>query len=265
MPESKNNTGASGFIVPRNIAELCCKPLVTARPNLFGLRTLIDRLYLENLGTIGHYSPVIWTAPLAALVLGYLFGSIPFGLLLTRFSGAGDLRAIGSGNIGATNVLRTGRKGLAALTLLLDAAKGAAAVLVARWIGADYALLGGLAAFLGHCYPIWLRFHGGKGVATFLGIALALSWPIGLIYAVIWLVVLGLFRYSSVGGMAAAVSAPVAAALWGEFEMAILFLALALLVLWKHRANIERLLSGDEPRVGQGKGESMGESAGQNG
>jgi glycerol-3-phosphate acyltransferase PlsY len=202
---------------------------------------------------------------LAALVLGYLLGSIPFGLLLTRIGGAGDLRAIGSGNIGATNVLRTGRKGLAAATLLLDVAKGAAAVLLARWINPDYALLGGLAAFLGHCYPIWLRFRGGKGVATFLGIALALSWPVGLVYAGVWLAVLALFRYSSVGGMAAAVSAPVAAALWSEFEMAILFLGLSLIVLWKHRANIERLLSGEEPRVGQKTPDSDGESVGQNG
>jgi glycerol-3-phosphate acyltransferase PlsY len=208
---------------------------------------------------------VIWTAPLAALVLGYLLGSIPFGLLLTRIGGAGDLRAIGSGNIGATNVLRTGRKGLAAATLLLDVAKGAAAVWLAGRINPDYALLGGLAAFLGHCYPVWLRFRGGKGVATFLGIALALSWPVGLVYALVWLAVLALFRYSSVGGMAAAVSAPLAAALWSEFEMAILFLAFALIVLWKHRANIERLLSGDEPRVGQSGNRSGGESVGQNG
>jgi glycerol-3-phosphate acyltransferase PlsY len=182
---------------------------------------------------------VIWTAPLAALVLGYLLGSIPFGLLLTRFGGAGDLRSIGSGNIGATNVLRTGRKGLAALTLILDVAKGAFAVVVARRIGPDF--------------------------ATLLGIALALSWPVGVVYAVVWLAVLGLFRYSSIGGMAAAVSAPVAAALWGEFEMAIQFLALGLIVLWKHRANIERLLSGDEPRVGQRPNSDQGESVGQNG
>ncbi len=193
-------------------------------------------------------------------MLGYLLGAIPFGLLLTRFAGAGDLRAIGSGNIGATNVLRTGRKGLAAATLILDVAKGAAAVLLARWINPEYALLGGLAAFLGHCYPAWLRFHGGKGVATFLGIALALSWPVGLVYAAVWLTVLAVFRYSSVGGMAAAVSAPLAAALWSEFEMAILFLALCLIVLWKHRSNIERLLGGDEPRVGQAAAVSGGES-----
>jgi glycerol-3-phosphate acyltransferase PlsY len=203
---------------------------------------------------------MLWTAPLAALALGYLLGSIPFGLLLTRIGGAGDLRAIGSGNIGATNVLRTGRKGLAALTLLLDVAKGALAVVIARWIGPDFALLGGMAAFIGHCYPVWLRFHGGKGVATLLGIALALSWPVGLVYAGVWLSALALFRYSSVGGMAAAISAPVAASLWGKFEMAVLFLGVGLIVLWKHRANIERLLSGDEPQVGRSAGQSASAS-----
>jgi acyl phosphate:glycerol-3-phosphate acyltransferase len=193
---------------------------------------------------------VLWTAPLAALVLGYLLGAIPFGLVLTRLGGAGDLRTIGSGNIGATNVLRTGRKGLAALTLILDAAKGAAAVLIAQAIRADLGLIGGLAAFLGHCYPFWLHFRGGKGVATFLGIALALAWPVGLVFAAVWLGALALLRYSSVGGMAAAVAAPVAAAAGGEFQLAVLFIAMALIVLWKHRANIERLLAGEEPRVG---------------
>lgn len=193
---------------------------------------------------------MLWTQPLAALVLGYLLGSIPFGLVLTRMAGAGDLRAIGSGNIGATNVLRTGRKGLAALTLILDAAKGAAAVLIAEAIRADLGLIAGLATFLGHCYPVWLRFKGGKGVATYLGIALALAWPVGLVFAVVWLGALALLRYSSVGGMAAAVAAPVAAAMWGEFQLAVLLIAMTLIVLWKHRANMERLLAGEEPRVG---------------
>lgn len=188
--------------------------------------------------------------PLAALVLGYVLGSIPFGLVLTRMAGAGDLRTIGSGNIGATNVLRTGRKGLAALTLLLDAAKGAAAVLIAQSIRADLGLIAGLAAFLGHCYPVWLRFRGGKGVATYLGIVLALASPVGLVFAAVWLGALALLRYSSVGGMAAAVAAPVAAAAWGEFQLAVLLIAMTLIVLWKHRANIERLLAGEEPRVG---------------
>jgi acyl phosphate:glycerol-3-phosphate acyltransferase len=194
---------------------------------------------------------VLWMAPLSAMLIGYLLGSIPFGLLLTRLAGAGDLRAIGSGNIGATNVLRTGRKGLAALTLILDAAKGAAAVLIAQRIGGELGLIGGLAAFFGHCYPVWLGFRGGKGVATFLGIALALAWPVGLIYAAVWIGVLAVFRYSSVGGMAAAIAAPVAAIVSGQFEMAVLFLALALIVLWKHRDNMTRLLRGEEPKVGR--------------
>ncbi len=194
---------------------------------------------------------MLWIAPAAALALGYLLGSIPFGLILTRAAGGGDLRAVGSGNIGATNVLRTGRKGLAALTLILDAAKGAFAVFLASRISPEFAALGGLAAFFGHCYPVWLKFRGGKGVATLLGITLALSWPIGVIFAATWLLTVALFRFSSLGGMAAALSAPVAAAAFGENGLAVLFLALALIVLWKHRANIERLLSGDEPKVGR--------------
>jgi acyl phosphate:glycerol-3-phosphate acyltransferase len=188
--------------------------------------------------------------PGAALLIGYLLGSIPFGLLLTRLAGGGDLRAIGSGNIGATNVLRTGRKGLAALTLVLDAAKGALAVLLAQWLNPDWGLLGGLAAFLGHCYPIWLRFRGGKGVATYLGIVLALAWPVGLAFAIVWLASLALLRYSSVGGMAAAIAAPVTAAWLGDFRLVVLLIAMTLIVLWKHRANLERLLAGEEPRVG---------------
>ena len=152
---------------------------------------------------------MLWIGPSAALLIGYLLGSIPFGLLLTRMAGAGDLRAIGSGNIGATNVLRTGRRGLAALTLILDAAKGAAAVLVAQAIRADLGAMAGLAAFFGHCFPIWLGFRGGKGVAIYLGIALALAWPIGLVFAAVWLIALALLRYSSVSGMAAAIGTPV--------------------------------------------------------
>ncbi len=194
---------------------------------------------------------VLWFAPLSALIIGYLLGSIPFGLILTRFGGAGDLRAIGSGNIGATNVLRTGRKGLAAATLLLDGAKGAAAVLIAEAIQPGLGPMAGLLAFFGHCYPVWLKFKGGKGVATMLGIALALSWPVGLIYAGVWLVALALFRYSSLGGMAAAASAPIAALGFGQLQFAVLFIALALMVLWKHRANIGRLQRGEEPKVGK--------------
>jgi glycerol-3-phosphate acyltransferase PlsY len=194
---------------------------------------------------------ILWVAPAAALLLGYVLGSIPFGLLLTRLAGAGDLRSIGSGNIGATNVLRTGRKGLAALTLLLDAVKGAVAVLAGEAIVPGGGLLGAAGAFFGHLYPVWLRFAGGKGVATLLGIALALHWPSGLIFAGVWLLMLAGLRYSSVAGMSAAIALPVSAAVMGEFSMVLLFIAFALLVLWKHRANIERLLAGTEPRVGR--------------
>jgi glycerol-3-phosphate acyltransferase PlsY len=196
-------------------------------------------------------------APAGAALLGYLLGSIPFGLILTRLFGAGDLRKIGSGNIGATNVLRTGRKGLAAATLLLDAAKGFAAVWLAEhlWSTQDASLgiIAGAAAFLGHVYPVWLRFRGGKGVATLMGIVLALNWHCALVYALVWLGLLGLLRISSVAGMAAAVSAPVSAAFFSDFDIVLLLLALALLVLWKHRENIDRLLSGTEPRIGAKK------------
>lgn len=193
---------------------------------------------------------IIWQGAFGALLLGYLLGSIPFGVLLTRLGGAGDLRQIGSGNIGATNVLRTGRKGLAAATLLLDMAKGAAAVLLAEALFPGTGMLAGMAAFLGHCYPVWLKFHGGKGVATLMGIVLALHWPSGLVYAVVWLGLLAALRYSSLSGMSAAVSAPVAAAFFGRIDLVLLFLALALIVVWKHRENIDRLLSGTEPKVG---------------
>lgn len=197
--------------------------------------------------------------PALALLAGYLLGSIPFGVVLTRAAGAGDLRAIGSGNIGATNVLRTGRKGLALMTLLLDGAKGAVAVLIAGSIDPALAPVAGAGAFLGHLYPLWLRFRGGKGVATMLGIALALHWPSGLIFAAVWLGAMALTRYSSAGGMAAAIATPIALAAFGQFNLALLFLGCALLVLWKHRANIERLLAGTEPRIGRKKaGDSLG-------
>ena len=198
------------------------------------------------------HTEILWVAPTCALLLGYLLGSIPFGVLLTRFAGAGDLRSIGSGNIGATNVLRTGRKGLAAATLLLDLLKGAAAVWLAEWLFPGNGMIAAAAAFLGHCYPVWLRFRGGKGVATLMGIVLALHWPLGLIYALVWLGLLAGLRISSVAGMAAAVSAPVGAALFGRFDLVMLLLALAAIVLWKHAENIERLLAGTEPRIGRG-------------
>jgi glycerol-3-phosphate acyltransferase PlsY len=187
---------------------------------------------------------------LFALVLSYLLGSIPFGLILTRLSGGGDLRSIGSGNIGATNVLRTGNKGLAAATLLLDAAKGFLAVwLVARWFPAS-AAMSALAAVVGHCFPVWLRFKGGKGVATTLGVALGLAWPVGLAYAGVWLAMLALSRISSLAGMSAVLVAPLAAWLTGQGRMVPVLAAIAVLVLFLHRENISRLRAGTEPKIG---------------
>ena len=199
-----------------------------------------------------------WLVLGAAALIGYLLGSIPFGLLVTRAGGAQDPRTIGSGNIGATNVLRTGRKELAILTLLLDAAKGAVAVVLVNHVWPDPvppslpAIVAGAFAFVGHVYPVWLRFKGGKGVATFLGIALALYWPCGVAFAVIWLLAFFLTRHSSVGGMTAAIATPVSAALISpdRSDLTLTFLLLALIVLWKHRANVERLLDGTEPRFG---------------
>ena len=197
---------------------------------------------------------VLWEMPALALVLGYLLGSIPFGLILTRLAGAGDLRAIGSGNIGATNVLRTGRKGLAAATLLLDALKGAAAVWIGRELAPGGDLLGAAAAFIGHCYPVWLRFRGGKGVATFGGVAFGIWWGLGVAYLAIWIGVLLATRYSSVGGLTAAVAAPVLAFATGRAQAGILFIALAIIVFWKHRENLQRLFAGTEPKVGRKHG-----------
>ena len=198
-------------------------------------------------------TPELFAGPLMALLLGYLLGSIPFGILLTRIAGAGDLRSIGSGNIGATNVLRTGRKGLAALTLLLDGLKGAAAVLIAQALWPGHEPIAAAGALFGHLYPVWLAFRGGKGVATFFGVMAALHWPSSLIYAVMWIGTLLITRYSSAAGIIAALSAPVAAALLGRFDLVLLYLGFGLLVTWKHRANIERLLAGTEPRVGRSK------------
>ena len=199
---------------------------------------------------------ILWIQPAAALLLGYCLGSVPFGLILTRLGGAGDLRAVGSGNIGATNVLRTGRKGLAALTLLLDMAKGTAAVLIGAAIDPGLAPLAAVGALVGHLYPVWLRFAGGKGVATLFGIALAFSIltndPLyAAVFAVAWLGMIALTRISSLGGMTAAALLPVTAAVLGRFDLVVLYLGLSLLVLWKHRANLERLLAGTEPKVGK--------------
>ena len=192
-----------------------------------------------------------------SLLLGYVLGSIPFGLLLTRAAGLGDIRNVGSGNIGATNVLRTGNKGLAAATLLLDALKGTAGVLLAeRLIGAPagYAivcsLVGGLGAFLGHIFPVWLGFKGGKGVATYIGVLVGLAWKLALVFCGIWLIVAVVTRYSSLSALVASVVVPVAAFALGAPEVALLGAILSVLLIWKHSANITRLLAGTEPRIG---------------
>ncbi len=195
--------------------------------------------------------PAMDSATIFALLAGYLLGSIPFGLLLTRMSGRGDIREIGSGNIGATNVLRTGSKGLAAGTLLLDAAKGAAAVLLAQQLWPDAVKFAAAGALIGHLYPAWLRFRGGKGVATMLGILVPLFWQAALVYAVIWVGLLLILRLSSVAGMTAAASAPVTAAIFDEQALFPMLLGFALLVIWKHRENIRRLARGEEPRLGR--------------
>ncbi len=184
-------------------------------------------------------------------VIGYGLGSIPFGMVLARLMGLGNLREIGSGNIGATNVLRTGNKTAAALTLLLDAAKGALAVLLARAYAAEDATqLAALAAFLGHCYPVWLKFQGGKGVATFIGLWLALAWPVGLANCATWLAAVLLTRTSSVGALSAAAFSTIWAVLLGHGTALFLGIILTLLVFWRHRANIARLKAGAEPRIG---------------
>jgi glycerol-3-phosphate acyltransferase PlsY len=192
-----------------------------------------------------------WALPALILIGSYLFGSVPFGVIVTRLFGAQDPRSIGSGNIGATNVLRTGRKGLAALTLLLDGGKGAVAILIAEAVSPGSGPLAAVGAFFGHIFPVWLRFKGGKGVATLLGITLALHWPTGLVAVAAWLLAILISRRSSVGGMAAATVTPVASAYFFKVDLTLMFLALALVVLWRHRANIERLIEGTEPRIGE--------------
>lgn len=190
---------------------------------------------------------------LALVAIGaYLLGSVPFGMVIARAMGLGNLREIGSGNIGATNVLRTGNKGAAAATLIFDAGKGAVAVLVARaLVGEDAAQIAGLAAFLGHLFPVWLGFRGGKGVATFLGILLALYWPIGLIACATWLLFVFLFSISSVGALAAAWLAPGWMYLMGQKEMLLLGAVLCTLIYIRHAANIKRILAGTEPKIGR--------------
>jgi glycerol-3-phosphate acyltransferase PlsY len=198
--------------------------------------------------------PAIFAAPMpreSYVLLGYLFGAVPFGLLLTRAAGLGDIRAIGSGNIGTTNVLRTGRKDLAAATLVLDGLKGVGAVLIGGYLaGHDAALWAGLGAVLGHLFPIWLGFHGGKGVATSYGVLIAAAWPVGLAAGAIWLVVAGLARISSLAALVSFAAAPILAALLRDSSVVKLALAIAVLVFIRHHANIRRLLAGTEPRIG---------------
>ena len=190
------------------------------------------------------------TNPLIWAVIGYLLGSIPFGLLLARGQGI-DLRGVGSGNIGATNVLRTGRKGIALATLLLDAGKGAAAVLLAQhFAGYEAAQIAGVAAFAGHCFPVWLKFNGGKGVSTLLGVAFAAAPLIGVCVALVWLGAALVTRYSSAGGLAAAVAAPVAGYFLGAPGWAIAFAVMAVLLWWRHADNIKRLANGTESKIG---------------
>lgn len=198
----------------------------------------------------------IFESSLAVLILwaviGYLMGSIPYGMLFARIMGLGNLRDIGSGNIGATNVLRTGNKTAAALTLVLDAAKGAVALLLARYfVGEDAAQIAGLAAMLGHCYPVWLKFNGGKGVATFLGIMLALAWPVGIACCAVWLLAAGLTRMSSMGGLASASASTILLVFSGHGYALFLGAALTLLLFWRHRGNISRIKAGTEPKIGQ--------------
>jgi acyl phosphate:glycerol-3-phosphate acyltransferase len=200
--------------------------------------------------------PINWSLALphylAALAFGYLVGSIPFGVILTRLAGTADLRSIGSGNIGATNVLRTGRKGLAAATLLLDMLKGTAAVIIAGYFGGpNAAMLAGLGAFLGHLFPVWLNFKGGKGVATYIGLLLALAWPAAILFCVVWIVVAALTRYSSLAALIASAATP--AFLWWyqhDLQNAGLFLVLSVLLWIMHRANIARLVRGREGKIG---------------
>jgi glycerol-3-phosphate acyltransferase PlsY len=191
---------------------------------------------------------LLWAA------LGYLLGSVPFGIVVTRALGLGDLRDIGSGNIGATNVLRTGSPGAALATLVLDSGKGAAAVLLARWFAAeDAAQVAALASFLGHCFPVWLGFRGGKGVSTFLGTLAALAWPVALAACATWLVVAAVFRYSSLAGLTAAGLAPLWAIALGRGDLVLLGLALSVIIYIRHAGNIARLRAGTEPRIGESR------------
>jgi glycerol-3-phosphate acyltransferase PlsY len=189
-----------------------------------------------------------------ALIIGYLLGSIPFGLILTRLAGTEDLRSVGSGNIGATNVLRTGRKGLAAATLLGDALKGTIAVVIAGYYGGpDAAMLAGLGAFLGHLFPVWLKFRGGKGVAVYIGVLIGLFWPAAVVFCVIWLTTAIVTRYSSLAALVASVVTPIFLWWFGHLALASLFAVLTLLLFYMHRENIKRLQAGTEGKIGAKK------------
>ncbi len=199
--------------------------------------------------------PISWSiaAPylLFALAIGYLLGSIPFGLVFTRMAGMGDVRAIGSGNIGATNVLRTGNKKVAAATLIGDMLKGTVAVLLGWQLGPDQAVMAGLGAFLGHCFPVWLKFKGGKGVATYVGIILGFSFKILLVFAAVWLATAAISRYSSLSALLATIATPIAFYAFGYVQWAELFALLTLITFWRHRKNIGRLVKGEEGKIGK--------------
>ncbi|MBR7651830.1 glycerol-3-phosphate 1-O-acyltransferase PlsY [Brucella oryzae] len=187
---------------------------------------------------------------MGAFIFGYFLGSIPFGLILTRFAGLGDVRSIGSGNIGATNVLRTGNKKLAAATLIFDMLKGTVAVLVASRYGPDAAIGAGFGAFIGHLFPVWIGFKGGKGVATYLGVLIGLAWPGALVFAAVWIVTALLTRYSSLAALIASIVVPIALYSRGYSAIAILFAIMTVIVIFKHKANISRLLNGTESKIG---------------
>jgi glycerol-3-phosphate acyltransferase PlsY len=214
----------------------------------------MDAIQLNQVMVLSERYVIVWSYPFfyyaVALVFGYLLGSIPFGVVLTRLAGTRDIRTIGSGNIGATNVLRTGRKGLAAATVLGDALKGTAAVLIALHLGRDLALVAAFGAFLGHLYPVWLGFKGGKGVATYIGIILALAWQAAIVFGVVWLVVAALTRYSSLAGLIASAATPIVFWLVREPAETVLIVLLTLLLWLRHRENIARLLKGAEGKIG---------------
>ncbi len=212
---------------------------------------VLSSFLLLMVGNLGHWL-------LYGLVIGYLFGSVPFGVLLTQAAGLGDIRTIGSGNIGATNVLRTGNKKLAAATLLLDGLKATVAVLlVDHWYGQAPAHAAALGAFLGHIFPVWLRFKGGKGVATYVGGLFGLYWPAALVFCALWLIVVGIKRTSSLAALTASAAAPVVLLAYGRPVTAGLFAVMTALLFWMHRANIGRLLRGAEPRIGASPAEVL--------